>query len=422
MNTKRTNALFPISLLLWLLGGSALAQSFDFRDAKYAFIPRDSSRIEQFGDHSLEHFFHMLDNLREAPQQQVRILHLGDSHVQGGFYTGRLRKLWQGYPGFGKGARGFLFPFKLARTNNPPNFRVRYKGDWEKCRNTQRDTVCLIGLAGVSVTTHDPEALIKLYCDTTGGHFPYYFNKVRIYHPVQDSAFQVYALDKYGYPVDAVPDTSQRGFSEIRFDEYQDTLRLAFRQYSDQQDHFLLQGISLESDSGGIIYHSGGQNGADVRDYRFRSPNLLTHLPTLRPDLIILSVGTNDAYPARFDADRFFADYDTLLTTIRTVAPHASILLTTPGDHYRSRRYPSRNPAKAAAVILRLGEKHGLAVWDFYTLMGGYQSIDRWKAAGLSARDRVHFSRNGYYMQAHLLFNAMINAYREHHARQAHSH
>ena len=138
---------------------------------------------------------------------------------------------------------------------------------------------------------------------------------------------------------------------------------------------------------------------------------LQNQLKALNPDWMIISLGTNDAYMRNFISANFYANYDTLISRIREVLPDAALLLTVPGDSYRSRRYPNYNTSKARDQIKILAKKHHAAVWDFYEIMGGQNSINYWYAKGLANRDKLHFTKAGYKLQGDLLFNAFLKSY-----------
>jgi len=50
-------------------------------------------------------------------------------------------------------------------------------------------------------------------------------------------------------------------------------------------------------------------------------------------------------------------------------------------------------------------------VWDFYSVMGGLNSIWVWNRFGLANRDHIHFTRKGYELQGDLFFNAFLKSY-----------
>ena len=46
--------------------------------------------------------------------------------------------------------------------------------------------------------------------------------------------------------------------------------------------------------------------------------------------------------------------------------------------------------------------------------MGGLGSIQSWEYAGLAQHDKIHFTTQGYDIVGNLLYNALMDAYREH--------
>ena len=58
---------------------------------------------------------------------------------------------------------------------------------------------------------------------------------------------------------------------------------------------YALNGVVLESNNPGIIYHNIGVNGAKYSDYN-KYPLFFDQLKALQPDLIIVSLGTNESY------------------------------------------------------------------------------------------------------------------------------
>ena len=129
-----------------------------------------------------------------------------------------------------------------------------------------------------------------------------------------------------------------------------------------------------------------------------------------RPDLVIISLGTNDAFSGS-SRTKFYEKIDHLVNKIKTLSPQAAILFTTPSDALK------KNPATGVylalpeleyvvSVIARYANDHGLAYWNLHQVMGGSYSINNWYQRKMAAPDRVHFTGKGYNMFADWLFEA----------------
>ena len=77
-----------------------------------------------------------------------------------------------------------------------------------------------------------------------------------------------------------------------------------------------------------------GVNGAMYAHYD-SSVYFVDQLISLHPDLVIISLGTNEAYTKYFTELEFEENMDMLVSKIRTAMPDANFLLTTPPDGYR---------------------------------------------------------------------------------------
>ncbi|MBD0256290.1 MAG: hypothetical protein ICV83_11275 [Cytophagales bacterium] len=375
----------------------------------YPFIHKDKNVIIRRGDEPLEAFYGSLDSLAGGTRRKVNIVHIGDSHVQADMFPGKLRESFHLDPALGNGGRGLTFPYRAVGTNSPINLKVAYTGTWTGCRNIARTQTCDWGLAGITATTNDPEATFTINPNLNAPlGLTYPVTRIKVFYDVHNaSQFTVNLLNE---GVTATQHVDPRGFVEFQLETPVDEVRVGLQKSSPDQLAFTLQGVTLENDQPGVQYHSVGINGAEVGSF-LRSPHLEAQLAVLEPDLVIVSLGTNDAFPASFDPAAFKRGYGTLIQRIRRAAPRASLLLTAPGDCYRGRRYPNLNNAKATRQLLELAEETGSAVWNFYEVMGGLRSIGKWYASGLAASDKVHLTRKGYELQGTLLYEALLNDY-----------
>jgi lysophospholipase L1-like esterase len=317
-----------------------------------------------------------------------------------------MRKRLQTFQPGNNGGRGFVFPYTIARTNNPTSYKVKYTGKWYSCRNVEKKKKCMLGLSGISVTTFDTNATVML--NLVPGEVEYDFNRVRIFHQQDSSAFDI--VVSAGSPVLEIRKNVALGITEVIFEDYTAHLTINVTKTDTLQNSFVLYGLSLENDDPGVIYHSIGVNGAKLPSF-LRCQLLEDHLVALDPDLVVLSIGTNDAYTRYFKPETYRANYDSLIGRITSALPDAAILLTVPNDSYLYRRYINKNTEQVKEVINDLGAQYGCGVWDFYTIMGGLNSIIVWQRFGLAKRDRIHFTKKGYLLKGDLFFNAFLKSY-----------
>ncbi|NJO91502.1 MAG: hypothetical protein HC831_22980 [Chloroflexia bacterium] len=65
-------------------------------------------------------------------------------------------------------------------------------------------------------------------------------------------------------------------------------------------------------------------------------------------------------------------------------------------------------------MIYEVAREKDCGVYDFYEVMGGFNSSSIWYKENLMVRDRIHFNREGYLLKGDLFFNAFIKAYDNH--------
>lgn len=384
------------------------AQDIPYEVAQFPFVQYTENHLTLPGDTTaLDPLWRKLDRLLMEGEGQIRILQMGGSHIQADIWTDRMRKRLQTFFPGNKGFRGFLFPAKMAGTNNPWNFIPDWTGRWEACRNVQYAKSCDLGLSGMSVTTYDSNTTLRITF-RGGDYLTYETDHVKIFHDQGPQTYQIRVADTnivHRMRIDSVG-----GYTEIHFRDLQSQLELQFVKTDSLQKHFTLYGLSLENDEPGITYDAVGVNGASVPSY-LRCNLLEKHLRVIKPDLVVLSIGINDANTTNFLPSRYETHYDSLVAMIRRANPDAMIIFTTNNDSYYKKKYPNRNALQVRETMLRLAIKHKAAVWDMFTIMGGIGSIKDWQANDLAAADRIHLTAKGYTFLADLMFNAMLQEY-----------
>ncbi len=386
---------------------SAQVNPFDIK--KFEFIDYDENSFIMNDHQKSKAFFEKMDSLILLGKGKINILHIGDSHIQADYVSGQLRKRFQNMAWGLNGGRGFVFPVKMAGSNNPWNFSLSYTGSWDACKNVEEKRDCPIGLGGYIVSTTSEKAGLSINYREKN-YLPYTHKKVRVYHNMDTANWRLAMKDtSLSYKLTHRMDSA---YSVFEFDTCQHDFSMEVHRKTDAGE-FILRGVSFENEDPGIVYHSVGVNGAEVESW-LRCPLMMQDIQSIEPDFIIVSLGTNDSYTSKFDKLEFENNMRRFLDRLKKTAPDAALLWVTPGDNYRYRKYLNYNTEKATEVILKLGREYHFMVWDFYDIMGELNAIMSWYYAGLTARDKLHYNKKGYELQGDLMFNAFLRAYNQH--------
>ncbi len=399
-------ATYGILVLLIFLARYSYAQysEYPFAISHYNFVKYDSSHLEFPGDNdAMDAFYAKLSTLILEGKGQVNIVQIGGSHIQADVMSGEMRKRFQSFQGDQNAGRGFVFPYRLAHTNTPYGYHFERSGTWTTCRNVQKKRVCTLGMAGISAYTEDSAASLAV-CFEPENDIKYHFNRIKIYHDISPLSFEI-QLDS-GVVKSQFTD-SVAGFTEFQLVDYIDSLGMKFLKTDSLQTGFQLYGMTLETDEPGVIFHNLGINGAATTSF-LRCNLLSQQLATIKPDLVILGLGINDAYGKNFSQRDYEKHYDQLVKEIRKANPDVSIIYTTNNDSYIRRRYLNRNGIKVQESMKRLAKNQNTALWDMFEVMGGLNSIVVWQRYGLAKKDRIHFTRPGYILMGDLIFDAII--------------
>lgn len=189
-----------------------------------------------------------------------------------------------------------------------------------------------------------------------------------------------------------------------------------------------------ESDTAGsgVIYKYIARNGATAA--QFATTSRMKQVAAARPDLIILSFGTNECHGMGYREELHRVQLEDFYEMLCETCPDAVIMITTPpGDYLTTRRvtYVRRskggkrrrvvrssskvNPmsVRCAAELESFGAEHSLAVWDLNTIVGGEVAVRNWTAAHMMQADRIHFTAEGYQLHGRLLGEAILEAYND---------
>ena len=358
--------------------------------------------------HQLDGVFEKLYDLTQTKEDtsQLIIMHIGDSHMQGGMLSGRIRNHFHHH--FGNAGRGLIVPYRLSRSNEPRDYCIKSNVKWQKSRCIEKSNSLPIGVGGISVATDESKA--DLHISVLGDEIQdYSFNKIRVFGkknaltPNADANIWAYADADSSVFVLNEPTTNIDLFRQNSADYVTPTL---------------FGGVSLENSHKGVLYHAIGANGAHYQDY-VKHSEFFSQAALLQPDLIIVSLGTNEAFGGRFNKSGFVSQMDAMVTELKSHNPNAVIMLTTPAEVYikkKARRKrmvsaPNRNCDLVADAIVEYASAHHLPVWDMNRITGGEGSAKTWLSHDFLRPDRIHFTEAGYAIQGDLFFKSFICNY-----------
>ncbi len=329
------------------------------------------------------------------------VVYLGDSHVQADFGGAEFRQRMCGASR--SAGRGLVIPFKLAGTNEPTDYTFQTPNPYVSSRLLKMPWATDMLFTGISVQPAGRDFAFNVSCGEP-------FDRMRF---ISHGDYVV----KY---IHADGDTIVYSLSdnEIRFDRHIGNVEVGLS--GDRTVSF--GGAVLLSDSVGTVVHSIGNNGATYSSYGL-AEGFGSGLESLAPDLIVIALGTNEAF-GRSSVTDIEADIESLVGTIRRHCPSAQLLMVTPAGCYKKvcRRVRRRNGRRrrvcssvvnakvstVASVIRRYAEANGIAVYDHYALAGGDAAASELKAAGLLGRDGVHYTVRGYRLWGELLGQAVL--------------
>lgn len=162
-------------------------------------------------------------------------------------------------------------------------------------------------------------------------------------------------------------------------------------------------------DSNGVLYQAIGVNGARFDTYN-QSATFWQQVEQLKPDLFIISLGTNDAQTNDFNEPAFLQQVTQLLNNLKKVTPSAAVLMTTTADSFKGGN-PNRELWNINLSLFGYCGNNNIPVWDLYRVTNGFGSARNWWTKGMLNRDGIHFTAKAYKIQGELLYNALAKGY-----------
>lgn len=376
---------------------------------KYSFVNFEKNNFTFYTKKSpnFTYLYHQIDSMIRFKDRKLNFYHIGGSHIQADIYSNDFRMFLQTNYKDLPGERGGVFPFNLAGTNNPGNYRFYSQTDFNGYRVVGNDNRSIdFGVLGAVVASSD--SVVQLAFKHRRTTSKPRFNHIRIFHNKGEFPYWL-NFGKNEILVTCIENNSEVGYTDIQFSDNLDSIDIQFSKTNSVDYQLKIYGFQFMNDLPGFSYNSIGINGAGLYSYldceRFEE-----QLKTYPPDFFAFSVGTNDGNVpySRFDPENYKQNLEKMMQIALRANPDCALLLTVPNDCYYRRRYANKNIAREREVIIELAKEYQMAVWDFYGIMGGLNSSMTWLRSDLMRRDLIHFTREGYHFKGKLLIDAFL--------------
>jgi lysophospholipase L1-like esterase/flavodoxin len=370
---------------------------------------------------ALANFFNALNTINNQ-EKSVRILHYGDSQIEGDRISDYLRlKLQSQFGGEGPGLISFM-PVapsvinKLSWSASWDRYPV-FAGKDKRVKHNNFGALAHItrfnNYITITDTTQYKSAWVKIVTSKNGGAKAAAYKKIKLFYGgAQNKTY----VELYENGSLNTTDSLNAGgnFNIKEFTLNQSALLQEFKfKGKDSPDFY---GVSLEGNKGVMVDNFGLRGSSGTFFNQINYGQLKQFYDYLNSKLIILQFGGN-ALPymtTKEQADNFGTYLKAQILTIKKLAPEASILVIGPADmsvkvgaNYET--HPQLENLRDA--IKRNAFETDCAFFDMYNCMGGKNSMLSWVEQGIGAKDYIHFSSGGARKIAVLLYSSLISDY-----------
>jgi len=390
-----------------------------------AYLP-DSLRLNvklriQYPRHDstlLNDFFRDLHLLEKGQDTLVRVLHFGDSQLEGDRITTNLREKFQAQ--FGGCGTGFLNI--VDKLNSKYCIVQNTKSYWQSAvAYGARYNRGLLNYYGIMGEYHKLAPAETIKGDLTYIKSPHakpkeqQVERVKFLYRNPDAPIELIVK------IPAQPDEKVTLAKSEKPQIFEYTLKQPFQQVSMQIDAQgkspEVYGVALDCKRGIAFDNIPWRGSSGVEFVNMNKENLKRQIKQLNVKLIILQFGVN-IVPSPLSDYTFFENmlYQQL-KMLKEIAPDVSILVVGVSDMSRNmtgayESYPNiekiRNAQRNAAF------KANCAFWDLYEAMGGKNSMPSWvfaKPVPLAGKDFTHFTPEGAKIVSEMLYKALLVEY-----------
>lgn len=324
-----------------------------------------------------------------------RIIHFGDSHIQADKLTSEIRNRFQKEGR--NGGSGIIFPYSLCGSFGPSGVQSKIQGKYSYVTQLKNPANLPIGLMGYSISLPKESKIIMQFDDNfqgkTGKSITIWVQSLTdSTHILLDANWELTSRKNLGHGIYTYSYKSNYIQNQISI---QSIFNSAF------------WGLEFNLESG-ISYQQNGLVGAQFTHLIKYDEEVIEQLIEIKPDLLVFSYGTNEAYDI-IDSKYYFEKVSQFLNLLKRKLPKTSILITNAPDT----RSGGKTPVSQIIInetLKKVSEHCQTAYFDLNKAMGGWGSLYNWQKKGFVLKDQLHFNKEGAKVLGQLITYAIFSS------------
>jgi lysophospholipase L1-like esterase len=383
----------------------------------------------EFGEEGAKVLYAFFAKARSG--KKLRVLHYGDSQIEGDRMTGYIReKLQTKFGGYGPGLVPFfnVYHTMTFKQTLSEQFK-RYTSFGDVSKDVKHRSYGVMGSFARFTKIETSDSLIDAMEETEAwmeispsnsayGHARTY-NKVSLYYGnCKRPIYMEVHKDGELIHADSLTGTKSVNVVELSFASTPATLRYTFKgKYS--ADFYC---VNLEG-AGGINVDNIAMRGASGTFVNSLDQTQLRYFyDRFGAELFIMQFGGNTvpslqkAKDPEKATDNYTNHFASQLKSLKKMRPDAAIVVIGPSDMSTKTEDEWKTFEILPYLVKKMKEvtkANGAAYWDMYTAMGGENSMPTWVEKDLAGPDYTHFSPGGARYISEMFYEALIYEYQK---------
>jgi LysM repeat protein len=324
-----------------------------------------------------------------------RIIHFGDSHIQADKLTSEIRSRFQKEGR--NGGSGIIFPYSLCGSFGPSGVQSKVLGKYTYATQLKNPSALPIGLMGYTISLPKESKIIMQFDDKFQGKLS---KSITIW--VQSLIDSTHLLLDANWEL-----TSRKNLGKGIYTYTYESKNIQNQISIQSKSNSAFWGLEFNINSG-ISYQQNGLVGAQFTHLIKFDEDVIIQLKEIKPDLILFSYGTNEAYD-NIDSKYYFEKVSQFINLLKTQLPNTSILITNAPDTRSGGRTPS-SQIIVNETLKKVSLQCQTAYFDLNTAMGGWGSLYNWQKKGFVLNDQLHFNKEGAKVLGQLITYAIFSS------------